>query len=57
MPKITVKRDDLNILLAFLKNVKNSEYVSDQMMEKEAKFCIKLVEEMIDQTEWKLGDI
>lgn len=50
-------RDELHELLDFLYNVRNSEYVADQMMQDECDKLIELVKKDIENTHYHLGDI
>jgi hypothetical protein len=50
-------KDELFVLLFFLKNVRNSEYVADQMMQDECDKLIELVEKDIETKHYHLGDV
>jgi len=52
-----VTHDELLELLGFLSNVRNSEYVADQMMQEECDKLIELVKKDIDSKHFHLGDI
>jgi hypothetical protein len=50
-------RDELLELLGFLANVRNSEYVADEMMHDECDRLIELIKKEIESKHYKLGDI